>query len=448
MEKNITDLFIDEILALSQTRFDENVVHSFKRCFIDYLGATLAGSKINESKAKRYIKLVNSKGDHCSILGFDEKTDINTATYINGLNSHIAELDDGVISGIIHAAAPVFSALIPVAEKHKISVSRFILAGIIGYEVAVRLADAIQPSHKALGYHATGTCGTIGATVAIAIALDLNKTEIKNAFSTAILSSYGTLKVLEDSSELKPFNVAKAANNGLIAAYNALAGYNGPEDVLGGERGWFALMSREYNPDSLFWKVDNKFAVQRAYFKPYASCRYTHPSIDAAIALRKKLKIEDIDSVKINTYYWAVYKHDHTQIPGISSAKMSIPFSFALAFVLGKADINQFSTTNIQNKQIQSLTSIVNVIANEKYTEKFPHMSIAHVEVKLHNGDSFSELIEYAKGEPENALSDEEILLKYKSLALYSSQDKQLTENMLNYAWNISARDNSIFKLL
>ncbi|WP_297095262.1 MmgE/PrpD family protein [uncultured Draconibacterium sp.] len=447
MEKNITNLFIDEIISLKQTNFTSNTIHCFKRCFIDYLGATYAGAKMNKTKANRYLDLANSNGNDCTLLGSSQKVDVNTASYVNGLNSHIAELDDGVISGIIHPGAPVFSALLPIVEKHSVCISKFIIAGIIGYEVAVRLADAIQPSHKSIGYHATGTCGTIGAAISIAIALDLDRTQLKHAFSTAALSSYGTLKVLEDDSELKPFNVAKASNNGLIAAYSSLSGFKGPEDVLGGERGWFALMSKEYNTEVLFEKVEDKFGVERAYYKPYASCRYTHPSIDAAIKLRKNINTEDILSVKIETYYWAVYKHDHTKLPNVSSAKMSIPFSFALAFVIGKADINQFSESNIENTDIKTLTSKITVIAKEEYTQLFPQKSVAFVEVTLNSGQTLSEFIEFAKGEPENPLSDKEISDKFISLSEYGLVDQDIIKSQLNNIWNQSINDNSIFTL-
>ena len=37
---------------------------------------------------------------------------LETAALINGLNSHVAEMDDGVRFGMIHPGAPLFSSFI------------------------------------------------------------------------------------------------------------------------------------------------------------------------------------------------------------------------------------------------------------------------------------------------------------------------------------------------
>ena len=43
------------------------------------------------------------------------------------------------------------------------------------------------------------------------------------------------------------------------------------------------------------------YAIQKSYTKPYASCRYTHPAVEAAIRLRNEhgLRPEDIESVDV-----------------------------------------------------------------------------------------------------------------------------------------------------
>ena len=64
--------------------------------------------------------------------------------------------------------------------------------------------------------------------------------------------------------------------------------------------------------------LDGTYAIEKAYIKPYAACRYTHPSIDVAMYMRKKrlVSVEEIERVKIMTYSLAVKNHDHTDIKG------------------------------------------------------------------------------------------------------------------------------------
>ena len=48
--------------------------------------------------------------------------------------------------------------------------------------------------------------------------------------------------------------------------------------------------------------LSGTYAIMKSYTKPYASCRYTHPSVEAAIHLREKVRSEEIEGVDIRTY--------------------------------------------------------------------------------------------------------------------------------------------------
>ena len=55
--------------------------------------------------------------------------------FLNGLNGHALDFDDGTNSGIIHLGSPIFSLLIPLAQRYKISVEDMLKAAIIGNEI-------------------------------------------------------------------------------------------------------------------------------------------------------------------------------------------------------------------------------------------------------------------------------------------------------------------------
>ena len=65
------------------------------------------------------------------------------------------------------------------------------------------------------------------------ICLIIPEDQTKNAFATACVSATGMLKVLDDGSELKPYNVAKTALLGLISTQMGSAGFVGDPDPLG-----------------------------------------------------------------------------------------------------------------------------------------------------------------------------------------------------------------------
>lgn len=449
MNKNLTNEFIEELYDFSQSDFSENLKLQAKRCMLDYLGVTLAGSIMLKKKGNNLLKFLGELNGESQAIGFDKKTSIENAVFLNGLSAHVAELDDGVISGIVHPGSPIFSALIPIAERERVNGSQLLSGIIIGYEAAVRISDTIQPSHKKRGFHGTGTCGAIGAAIGIASMLGFSKQEMKASLSAACISAAGSLKVLEDNSELKPYNVGRAAQAGLVAANFARAGFNVPEDVLLGKTGFLSMMSNEYDETFLKKKYKDS-SIERVYVKPYAACRYCHPSIDAVLSLKQKYEIgnEDIESIKVDTYFWAVSKHDHTEIEGISSAKMSIPFSIAVSLETGKAGIDEFSIANISNKKIATLTKKVYVSSNETLTKLFPQKSPARLELTMKDGTKYIESVDYPKGEPENPLTDKELIEKFLYLANFANKSEAESNQIVALAWNLEEDLGKLFPLI
>ena len=356
---NYTDEFLNSIDLLSQKFIDEKLIKKIKILLIDYLGNTIAGSYINKGKCNKIlINSVNTNGNS-PLIGLQRNVNIENAILINGLNSHVLDFDDGTNSGIIHLGAPIFTVLLPLLKNKKINIIDFYKSVVLGYEVSYTLAASIQPEHKMCGYHATGTCGTIGAAMAIAYLLNYDKEAKKNTFSASVLSSSGSLKALEDGSDLKPFNVAKAALNAYISSLVAIGGFKGPSDVLTGYSGFIEQFTRRKGIALLKPLYLNTYAIEKAYIKPYAACRYCHPAIDAIIKIQKKhnLNSSDVKKIQIYTYKLAVKNHNHINIQGVTSAKMSIPYSVAVAFTFRTVGLREFDPIVIKNSEINNLAS-------------------------------------------------------------------------------------------
>jgi 2-methylcitrate dehydratase PrpD len=445
---NQTEELIDYLYSLRDITFPEKITNQVKRCLLDYLGATFAGTKLIREKEEKFLKFNQNIENTITAIGLNQKTDIYTATLINGLSSHVAELDDGIRYGAIHPGSPIFSALLPLAEKEKVSGKEFITATVIAYEVAILISSSIQPSHYNKGFHPTATCGAIGAAVGIAILLGYNKKQLKDTFSAVAISASGSLKVIEDGAELKPFNAGRGALIGLISAITAGCSFSGPEDVLSGDTGFFAMMANEHQlhiPNE-----NHDFFIEKIYVKPYAACRHAHPSIEAVLKIKTKadLNIEDIKAITIITYKGVIGKHDTKIISSIFSAKMSIPFGVAVALKEGKADINQFSELNINDNQIQSLINKINIIPDDELSSLVPHKRTAIVKIETNNNKSFSERVDFPKGEPENAMSDYEIKEKFRSLAKFAGKNDEICSEIIHNVWNLENNFNRLLQYL
>jgi 2-methylcitrate dehydratase PrpD len=339
---------------------------------------------------------------------------------------------------------------LPIAEKENIPGKQLITGIIVGYEAAIRIASSIQPSHNESGYHPTGTCGTIGSATGIAAMLKFSKSQMKDAFSSAAVSASGMLKAIEDGSELKPFNSGKAALNGLLAATMARAGFKGNDDVLSGKNGFIALMSKQHNGSWLQIKDGDKFCIEKVYFKPYASCRHTHPAVEATIKIRTQNAIQasEIKTIKVITYKGVQTNHGHTDVRGITSAKMSVPYSVAVSLIKGEAGLDSFTEELLTDFEIISLMKKIIIIEDDQITSLVPEKRAAIVEIVTNEGFIFRERVDLAKGEPETPLSDNEMEEKFFGLARYGTKTNVEIPEIIKCAWNIENGLQNLYKYL
>lgn len=410
--------FLEMIDRVWKAPIPEEVMARARRSLLDYLAVTCAGAEFQKEKLEKYWEFAQPEEGKFRAIGTGKDLVLKEAVFLNGLNGHALDFDDGTNSGIIHLGSPIFSLLLPLAQRYGKSVDEVLKAAVTGYEASYTMAVSIQPGHKAMGYHATGTCGTLGATLAAAYMLGFSDEERFHAFASACVAASGMLKVLDDGSELKPYNVAKTALLSLTALQLGKSGFKGHADPLGG-RGFFKMMTGKEDVELKPVLLNGTYAIMKSYTKPYASCRYTHPAVEAAIHLRPSVMLSEVEEIDIRTYDLAVSGHDHTEIPGSYSAKMSIPYATAAGLIYGKAGLQEFTEERVKEKNILELTKKVHVSADDALSAVFPGIQAAVVTIKTKNGE-YTDRVDFPKGEPENPLTDEEFRSRYDGLMEYA----------------------------
>lgn len=426
---NISKAFFTAIDQVAQKPIPPEVMARAKRSLLDYLAVTCAGAAFQKDKLDGYYAFAEPEEGQFKAIGTGKNLVLKEAVFLNGLNGHALDFDDGTNSGIIHLGSPIFSLLLPLAQRYGNSVEEVLKAAIIGYEASYTMAVSIQPKHKALGFHATGNCGVIGATLAGAYMLGFSEEERYQAFATASVSASGMLKVLDDGSELKPYNVAKTVLLSLTSLQLAKAGFKGHVDPLGGYRGFLKIMSGDEHTEIKATLLNGTYAIMKSYTKPYASCRYTHPPVEAAIYLRNRYGInaESVKCIKVETYDLAVKGHDHTEVKGAYSAKMSTPYSTAVALIYGKAGLQEFGEDVLEDKIVKQLAAKVIVVADDSLSRIFPDKQSAVVTIETSEG-TYSHRVDFPKGEPENPFKEDEFKERYEALMSFGMIDRSVYE--------------------
>ena len=425
---NITEAFIAGLIDKSQP-IPHNVIAQARRVLVDYLGAESGGMRFLEDRHPELVQVAPGEA------------------FIHGFAAHVLELDDGHRHGMIHLGASIVSAILEVAEKERLSGDALLSGIVMGYEAAVRCARALQPGHKVRGYHVSGTCGTVGSAIGIAFACGYDRAQLKSTLACAVSSSAGVLEIQEQASELKPYNVGRAAMAGVLAAQVGRLAMPGPDDILGGKRGFLAALTDTPKPEFLTDFSGEGYCIEGIYQKVHAACRHAHPAIDATLDIRNDigLKPEEVERIEVHTYKLAVGSHDHVDIRGISSAKLSTPFGVALAIAKSSAGYADYCEENLNDWTIKNLTRKVSVIEDEELTRRSPAVRGARVDIYLKDGRLFEAPCYYPKGEPENPLTQDELENKFRGLAMYGGLTETECDEVISEIWE---EDFSISKIL
>ncbi|HHY47555.1 MAG TPA: MmgE/PrpD family protein, partial [Firmicutes bacterium] len=264
-DEAINDVLVTQEIArwaanLKAGDIPTEVFDKAKECLLDWAGAALAGSIQTVSRlVSPIIDEAGSSARESTILrpGL-ERTSCLWASFLNGFNSHILEIDDVHRGAVFHPGAVVIPAALALGERSHVQGMELLLAIISGYEVSIRIGQAAGERHYAV-WHTTGTCGTFGSAVAAGKILRLDEMEMLWCLGNAGTQASGLWQFLLDGSMTKPLHPGKAAFNGTLSALMAKRGFTGPRRILEGEKGFLAATSIGYEREALTSGLGNEY---------------------------------------------------------------------------------------------------------------------------------------------------------------------------------------------
>lgn len=402
---------------INEQEIPTDVKEKVKICFLDWLGCTIAGA--DDETSIIFKEILQNQGAErftSSLIGFKQKTSPLNAALVNGVSSHVLELDDVYTPGLYHPSVPLFPAILAVSEEQEISGKAFITAAVAGYEIALRLAEAINPSHYQY-WHTTGTVGTFSAAVGVGRLLGLSTNQMMDAMGNAGTQASGLWQFVEDGAMTKPLHPGKAAFNGTLSAYLAARNFTGAKRILSGQKGFCQATSQQIDLSKLDEGLGEIYKINDNSIKLYASCRYTHAAIEGVLDLLRKnrLTAESVQKLEIYSSEVAVDIAGIQKPKNISEARFSMPYCAAVGMVFGRASIKEFTSSILQREDVQKLISKTELFVDEGMTAIFPE-KLASIVVIQTQKDSYRCQVDYPKGEPKNPVNKEEILEKFLSL--------------------------------
>jgi 2-methylcitrate dehydratase PrpD len=164
------------------------------------------------------------------------------------------------------------------------------------------------------------------------------------------------------------------------------------------------------------------FEIKNVYFKPYPSCRWTHPSIEGTMELMAKhrgLNKDVIKKISINIFSNGVHLREKRP-QTMESAQYSLPFVIGAVIVDGMITPDQFKKERLSDPNILRVADRVEVIHSRDLDEYFPKDIPSEIEIETVSGESHKIRVIKPKGDPKNPMTREEFEGKFRKLTLIS----------------------------
>lgn len=383
--------------------------------------------------AKEALGAVSGCGN-VSVWGGTRKYPLATAAMLNAMLAHTLELDDVHTASKTHGSASLIPAAWSCAEYLGKSGKDFLLAVVCGYETVNRVGMAFGVSaHRNRGWHATATCGVFGCAAACAKLLDLSVDQIVSALGMAGTQSSGVWAFLGDGSNCKILHPARAAADGIEAAFLAKAGMTGPEHIFDAKDGGLLYaMSDGGDVSKLSQGLGEVYEILNMDMKPYPCCRSAHCAIDGILEIREQMErrmglqiqnkpeaeilARQIRAIEIDTYlvgYKQCAVSDGCLHPKtILDAKFSTPYSVSAAFLYGTVGMEQFESEVVFDPAVQNLLEKVTVHPADRFTEQYPKHWGCHVKVTMQDGTVYEAEVKDPSGSVARPLSREQAMKK------------------------------------
>ena len=418
---------------LNKIKFESIPVEVILKCqllLIDLIGVSLAAKDSPEAVGMREAILASGAiTDHGSSLwGTKLFASSPDAAMYNGTLAHCLELDD--FGGADHSGAVIIPAMFSVINNFGVcSGEKFIEAMVIGYEVSRRVlesAGAYRAHNNDGGWHSTATCGAPGAAMAVAHILDLTEDQKMSALGFALSMAGGTWAFSEDGAMSKRIHPGWAAQLGVKAALFAQSGITGPKYSFEAPWGGFFNTHAKHanDPDALLRSGDGKYKILRSGIKPYPCCRDTHSVIDIMVETHFSLSgdYSQVEKVRIfcipEMYQMLCDENPENKL----QAQLSLQYCGAVALVKGKVELSDFTDQALCRNNVRDVMNKIEVTVDD--TLEFD--AEPHVLISFNNRESIKRHVPYAKGAPQNPMSTDEVIGKFKMLAANVSSSPKL----------------------
>lgn len=417
--ENAVDRVAEHAASLTFEDLPDLAVTRARQVVLDTLGTTFGGYQSSLGGLSVDYVATDRPGEAATLVGDGRRSTVEGAAWANAVMSKHVGMDDSHRTAG-HVASELVPIVLAVGEDRNLSGEDVIVAMAAGYDVFDAIQRPVEDWQRERGMDHKSQVGTLASAVTAAVAMDLSREDIGNALALAMDMASGTEQYVYDAGECdtKDLLSGYAARNGIQAAKMADFGFRGPPGALDGEYGYFHAFGPGYDPSYLD-RLGEGCALANTGFKPHAGCRRVHACVDATQQIMENdpPDLNAITRIEVDTYEDAITPSFRVNMEPetVGQAGFSLPVTASV--VLTRESWYPEDIAAYENPDIKELRYLVEVGLDEEIEAAHPEKNGCEVRVTTEDGKVRTGRVEYAKGEPENMLTDEEFSQKFGHLA-------------------------------
>ena len=424
-------------MNLTYPDLPSDVIHQTKRVLLDTLGCAIGGYDSEARHAlEEYIKESGHPGE-ATVFGSGLKTSCLNATLANGAMVRYLDYNDTafILQGETYRTgyhpSEVIPSILALAERQHLSGKEVIAAIVAGYDLSLSFLEAVTgPGMEKKGWNGD----TRGAYIMPVIAgkiLGLTEDQMENAVGISG-SCHAVLGILDTPAEeytmAKNIRFPTMSCAGILAAMLARKGFTGPTTIIEGHDGFAkAIMQSDYDLSKVVPKK-GKFAIRETCIKSIIADFSSHGHLTATLTLAREhdIKAEDVAEIRITTSSRCA---EHTGDPvkkypkNKETADHSSYYLTAIAVIDRQIGPDQFTPEKYRDPRVLGLIDKV-VLQGDPSLDKVRPAGISEIVTK--QGQTYRCRIDYPRGHARNPMTDDEIVDKFKSMAMKRMKEVQV----------------------
>ena len=431
---------IDFIQQAKLSDFPPEIVEQARYCLLDLLGVAAAGSTTKTAKiisqfASQHMAAGRNQPEvpilFTNVVASPSGAALAGASMIDSIDAH-----DGFRPAKGHAGCGLLPAILAslMERDGRIDEAELLCCLIVGYEIACRAAMALHTTVS--DYHTSGAWVAVAVAAATARIQGATKDELWHALGIAEYHGPRSqmMRVIDYTTMLKDGS-----------GWGALAGITASALAKTGFTGAPALTLASSEVTEIWEDLGRKWFILDQYFKPWAVCRWAQPAMQAVLDILLQMPEQSCDPKTIETINIETFHHalrlatPHPHSPDEAQYSIAWPVAALMysCFERREFGIYDVSEQALQRQDIHALADRIAIWEKDAFNAVFPQERHGRVSIVLQNGDSYSALSTFTKGDPEAPLHRHELEQKFDQFmqdAGFSNKSEALKRACLHAA--------------